>query len=153
MDIDIDMKHWHGWQHWHEHATWTWTCNMDMDMDMQYGFGYAAWTWTVHMHGCTDARMPMKSSVRHRKFSISLYCFVRHHHSGIMVSPVPLVTDQSVSAQLWVQHTVHNTILEQIGLCSLIQLLFFLMLSFFSLISNAFVTLLQSQIIFFELFE
>jgi hypothetical protein len=24
----------------------------------------------------------------------------RHRHSGIMVSPVPLVTDQSVSAQL-----------------------------------------------------
>ncbi len=53
-------------------------CSMDMDMDMQHGF--AAWTWTVDMHGYMDAGMPIKSSVRHR-------------HSGIMVSPVPLVTD------------------------------------------------------------
>jgi hypothetical protein len=34
--------------------------DMDIDMDTQHGFGYAAWTWKVHMHGCTDAGMPMK---------------------------------------------------------------------------------------------
>jgi hypothetical protein len=103
MDIDMDMKHWHWMQ---QHAAWTCTCSMDMDMDMdtQHGFVYAAWTWTVHMHGCTDAGMPecrwkAQSGI---DSSVSLYCLVRHRHSGIMVSPVPLVTDQSVSAQLWV---------------------------------------------------
>ncbi len=43
-------------------AAWTWTCSMDMDMQHRFG----AWTWTVDMHGCMDARMPIKSSVRHR---------------------------------------------------------------------------------------
>ncbi len=74
-----------------------------MDIDMQHGHGHAAWTWTrstdwVMQHGpgqwpCMDAGMPTKSSVRHQKFSFSLQGLIRHQHSGIMVSPVPLVTD------------------------------------------------------------
>jgi hypothetical protein len=59
---------------------------MDMDMDTQHGFGHAAWTWTVDMHGCMDAGMPIKSSVWHRQFSVSLQRLIRHRHSGIMVS-------------------------------------------------------------------
>jgi hypothetical protein len=30
---------------------------------------------------------------------------VRHRHSGIGVSPVPLITDYSDSAQLWLKYT------------------------------------------------
>ncbi len=44
--------------------------------------------------------MPIKSSVRHRQFSVKLQRLVRYRHTGIMVSPVPLVTDQAVSVQL-----------------------------------------------------
>jgi hypothetical protein len=80
----MDMQHGHG------HAVWTWTCSMDMDME--HIFGHAAWIWTMDMHGCRNARMPIKSSVRHRYFSVSLQCLVRHRHFGIMVSPVLLVT-------------------------------------------------------------
>ncbi len=50
------------------------------------------------MHGCTDAGMPMKSSVRNRQFFVGLYGIAQ---SGIMVSPVPLVTDQSVSVSVF----------------------------------------------------
>jgi hypothetical protein len=62
-------------QHGHEHALWTWTNSMDMDM--HHSFGHAA--WTMDKHGCQNAGMLIKSSVRHL-------------HSGIMVSPVLLVT-------------------------------------------------------------
>ncbi len=91
-------------------CTWTltWTCSIDMDM--HYGHGNAARPWThstalimQHVSGqwtFMDAGMPIKSSVRHRKFSVSLRRLVGHRHSGIMVSLVPLVTDQSFSAQL-----------------------------------------------------
>jgi hypothetical protein len=81
-----------------------------MGMDTQHSFDNAACIWTLDMHGCWNAGMPIKSSVRHRKFSVSLRRLVRHRHSGIMVSPVPLVTDQSVSAQLWYDdcETDHN---------------------------------------------
>jgi hypothetical protein len=76
-----------------------------MDMDMQHGHGHAAWTLTrttdlvmqhgptVGMHGCMDAGILIKSSVRHRQFSVILQRSVWHLHSGIMVSPVQLVTD------------------------------------------------------------
>jgi hypothetical protein len=71
-----------------------------MDMDIQHGHGHAArlrgheaWTWTVDMHGCIDAGMLIKSSIRHRKFSVSLQRLDRHRHSGIMISLVPLVMD------------------------------------------------------------
>ncbi len=92
IDIDIDMEH------GHRHAV--------MDMDMQHGHGHTARFWScsmdlaMDMHGCQNA---------HKKFSLaSLVWFTTlspasafpHRHSGIMVSPVPLVTDQSVSAQL-----------------------------------------------------
>jgi hypothetical protein len=87
-----------------------------MDMDMQYGHGHAAWTCTrttplvmQHVSGqwtCMDAGMPIKSSVQHHYFSVNLPRSVRHWHSGIVVSPVPLVTDQSVSAQLWLPKNI-----------------------------------------------
>ncbi len=86
-----------------------------MDMDMHYGHGHAAWAWThstalimQHVSGqwtCMDAGMPECRNAD-KKFSPALLVFrqfmmlFRHRHSGIMVSPVPLVTDQSVSAQL-----------------------------------------------------
>ncbi len=95
--MDMDMQY--------GHAVWTWTCSMDMD-----GHGHAARTWTrstdlVMQHGsgqwtCMDARMPIKSSVWHRQFSLSLQRLVRHWYSGIMVSLVLLASDQYVSAQL-----------------------------------------------------
>ncbi len=69
--------------------TWTWTRSTALVMQHVSG------QWT-----CMDAGVPIKSSVRHRKFSVNLQRLVRHRHSGIVVSPVPLVTDQSVSAQL-----------------------------------------------------
>jgi hypothetical protein len=64
-------------------------CSIDMDIDMQYGLGHAHNTALVMQHGsgqltCMDAGMPIKSSVR---------------HYGIKVSPIPLVTDESISAQ------------------------------------------------------
>jgi hypothetical protein len=90
----------------HKHATWTWhaawTWTWSMDMDIQHGHGYAAWIWSCSMdldsghawmHGCQNARMAIKSSVWHPLFSVSLQRLVRHRHFGIMVSPVPLVTD------------------------------------------------------------
>jgi hypothetical protein len=45
-----------------------------------------------------------KTTLRLRRLlsgTVSLQRLVQHWHSGIMVSPVPLVTDQSISAQLW----------------------------------------------------
>ncbi len=86
-------------QHEHGHALWTWTCSMGMDT--QHSFDNAACIRTMDMHGCRNAGMPIKCPVQHRWFSVSLPLLVRHRHSGIMVSPEPLVTDQSVSAQLW----------------------------------------------------
>jgi hypothetical protein len=72
-----------------------WTCCMGMDT--QHSFDNAACIWTMDMHGCRDPD---------KKFSpaslvFRLRRFVQHRHSGIMVSPVLLVTDQSVSSQLW----------------------------------------------------
>ncbi len=72
--------------------TYTYICICSMDLFMQH----RSRQWT-----CINGGLPIKSSVRHRQFSVSLQRLVRHRHSGIMVSPVPLVTDQSVSAQLW----------------------------------------------------
>ncbi len=80
--IDMDMQHRHG--HGHRHAAQIWSCSMDLDN------GHA---W---MPG-----MPIKSSVRYHQFSVSSQWLVRHRRSGIMVSPLPLVINQSVSAQLW----------------------------------------------------
>jgi hypothetical protein len=42
---------------------------------------------------CRNAGIPIKSSVRQRYFIISFLGLVWHQHSGIVVSPVPLVTD------------------------------------------------------------
>jgi hypothetical protein len=80
--MDMDM------QYGHEHAAWTWTCITALVM--RHGFGHAAWIWTMGMHGCQNAD---KKPVKHRYFSVSLQRLVRHRHSGIIVSPVPLVTD------------------------------------------------------------
>ncbi len=82
-----------------------------MDMDMQYGHGHAAWTctrstalvmqhvsgqWTCMDAGCRNADKEFSPA---SLVSVSLQRLVRHRHSGIVVSPVPLVTEQSVSAQ------------------------------------------------------
>jgi hypothetical protein len=91
-----------------------------MDMDMHYGHGHAAWAWThstalimQHVSGqriCMDAGVPIKSSVRHRKFSVTLRRLVWHRHSGFMVSPVLLVTDQSISAQLFLRPNPYSVL-------------------------------------------
>ncbi len=44
---------------------------------------------------CRNAGILKKSSVRHRYFTVSFLGLVRHQHSGIVVSPVSLVKDQS----------------------------------------------------------
>jgi hypothetical protein len=62
-----------------------------MDMDIRHGHGDPS---------TMGARMLIKCLVWHRKFSISLQYLVWHRHSGFVVSPVPLVMDQSVSTQL-----------------------------------------------------
>jgi hypothetical protein len=57
--------HEHAHKHTNEHPhthTRTRTRGLDIDMDMQHGNGHAPWTQTSSM----DARMPMKSLVRHR---------------------------------------------------------------------------------------
>jgi hypothetical protein len=66
--MDMDMQHGHG------HTTRLWSCSMDLAMDM-HGFRNA------------DKQLSLASLVFR---SLQL---VRHRHSGIMVSPVPLVTD------------------------------------------------------------
>jgi hypothetical protein len=96
--MDMDMHHGQG------HAPWTRTCTVDKDMHR--GQGHAPWTWTCTMdmdiemdihHGCQNA--DKKFSLASLVF-ISLQHLVRHWHSGIVVSPVTLITDYSVSAQL-----------------------------------------------------
>ncbi len=77
-------------------CTGTGTC---MDTDKRYGHGHASWTWG--WKSTMDAGMPIKCLVWHRQFSVSLQYLGRHRHSGIVVSPVLLVTDQSVNAQLY----------------------------------------------------
>jgi hypothetical protein len=68
----------HSYMHTHTHghgqAVWTWTCDMEMDKH----------------HGCRNANKMFSppSSV-----SASLQYLVQHWHSGIVVSPVTLVTD------------------------------------------------------------
>jgi hypothetical protein len=62
-----------------------------MDMDTQHGFGHAAWTWTMDMHGCMDAGKPECRSKT--QSGIVSFPLVYKTESGIMVSPVPLVTD------------------------------------------------------------
>jgi hypothetical protein len=42
---------------------------------------------------CRNAGIPIKSSVWHHYFTVSFPRLVRHRHSGIVVSPAPLVTD------------------------------------------------------------
>jgi hypothetical protein len=70
--IDMNMQQGHGMQYGHGHAEWAWTCSMGIDMDMQHGQGHVARIWSCgmdldrDMHGCMDAGMPIKSSVRHR---------------------------------------------------------------------------------------
>ncbi len=83
--------------HWHGHATWTWICSMEMDMYTQQGFGDTAWIWTMDMHGCRNADKEFSPA---SLVFVSLQRLVRHRHSGIVVSPVPLGTDKSVNAQL-----------------------------------------------------
>ncbi len=87
-------------------AAWTWTETWTCSMDMKHGHGHASWTWrwtsTMDMeinkhHGCRNAD---KSLVWHRLSSVSLQHLVRHRHSSIVVNPVPLITDYSISAQL-----------------------------------------------------
>ncbi len=63
-------------QHGHGHAARI--CGMDLDS------GHA---W---MHGCRNAYKKFSPALL---VSVSLQCLVRHRHSGIMVSLVPLVTD------------------------------------------------------------
>ncbi len=71
MDRNMDVQH--------GHEAWTCTCAMDMEMDKH--------------HGCRNAGIPIQCLVCHRKSSVSLQNLVWHRHSGIVVSPVPLVTD------------------------------------------------------------
>ncbi len=68
--FDMDMQHGHG------HAVQSWTYSVDMET--QHGFNHKAWILTMDMHGCL---MPIKSSVRHHQFSVSLQRLVRHQHS------------------------------------------------------------------------
>ncbi len=60
--------------------------DMIMDMDINHGMGMDKY------HEC---RNTYKSLVQHRQFSVSLQTY-----SSTVVSPVPLVTDQSASAHL-----------------------------------------------------
>jgi hypothetical protein len=105
MDLDMDMQH--GYGHGHAAWIWTWTCSMYMDMDMQHGYGHG------HGHAgqigsCSmdldngHAWMPECMLSPASLVFLSLQRLVRHRHSAIMVSPVPPVTDYSVSAQLCV---------------------------------------------------
>jgi hypothetical protein len=48
-----------------------------------------------------NARMPGKRLIRHQHLYGKSTVSVPHRHSGIRVSPVPLVTDKSGIAQLW----------------------------------------------------
>jgi hypothetical protein len=50
---------------------------------------------------CQNAGMLGKRIIRHRHLYDKSTVSVRHRHSGIRVSPVPLVTDKSGSGQLW----------------------------------------------------
>jgi hypothetical protein len=108
--IDMNMQQGHGMQYGLGHVAGAWTCSMDM----QHGHVLVAWTRTrstdllmrhgpgqghAWMHGCRNAGLPIKSSVRHSLFSVRLQRLVRHRHSGIMVSPVLLISDYFVSAQ------------------------------------------------------
>ncbi len=122
-DTDMQSGHWHEHSAW----TWIYSRDMTciMDLDTQHGLGHAAgcghaaWTWTCSInmdlhqgqqHGphwsCTmDMDMPHryrnseKTLVQHCWFSVSYKPLsVRHPHVGIVVSPSPLVTDESVSA-------------------------------------------------------
>jgi hypothetical protein len=75
-------------QYGHAHAAWTWTCNSDLVM--QHGLVNAAWIWTVDMHGFRNADKKLSPA---SLIFVSSQLLVRHRHSGIMVSPVLLVTD------------------------------------------------------------
>jgi hypothetical protein len=71
-----------------------------MDKDTQHGFcGMDLDSEHAWMHGCRNAEKKLSPA---SLVSASLQRLV-HRHSAIMVSPVPLVTDYSVSAQLWRQ--------------------------------------------------
>ncbi len=86
------------------HAHTPMMCSMNMDRIMDVQHGHEAWTWTCTMdmemekhHGCRNADKQFSpASLVFRQF-ITLS---PHRHSGIVVSLVLLVTDQSVSAQL-----------------------------------------------------
>ncbi len=84
-----------------------------MDMDMHYGHGHAAWAWThsialimQHVSGqwtCMDAGMPIKSSVRHRQFSVGLRRYsgigIRHHGQSGNTSHGPVRQCPAMLAQ------------------------------------------------------
>jgi hypothetical protein len=49
-----------------------------------------------------DAGVPIECLLRHHYFTFSLSRLVRHQHTSIMASPIPvsLVIEKSISAQL-----------------------------------------------------
>jgi hypothetical protein len=55
----------------------------------------------VFYSNCQNTAMPAKCQSNIVSFTVSPAASVRHRHSGIYLSPVPLITDYSSSAQLW----------------------------------------------------
>jgi hypothetical protein len=73
---------------------------------MQHGAWYAAWTLVCSMDFVTQHDEIMKHELDH---ATRLTTFHPAPLPGIVVSPVPLVTDWSVSVQLWFSSTIFYT--------------------------------------------